>query len=160
MVDRLTGETLAADNIVVLFANHTYENLAGTILKIRLLYLDRQPGLLFRNGQWYAIQWSTLKQNLMLQDEQGRPIALKPGQTYFEILSRQSTWADADHLDADRHGDAGADAVPHPKPDSHGEPCSLAIFLGRLKMLPSQAPYATFGARAAPPTRAARHTRR
>ncbi len=92
MVDRLTGETLGADNIVVLFANHTYENLAGTILKIRLLYLDRQPGLLFRNGRWYPIQWSTLKQNLMLQDRDGRPIALKPGQTYFEVVSRQSTW--------------------------------------------------------------------
>jgi hypothetical protein len=92
LVDRLTGDTLGAENIVVLFANHTYENLAGTILKIRLLYLDRQPGLLFRDGRWYSIHWSTLKQNLMLQDENGRPIALKPGQTYFEVVSRQSTW--------------------------------------------------------------------
>ncbi len=98
LVDRLTGETLGADNVVVLFANHTYENLAGTILKIRLLYLDRQPGLLFRDGRWYTIQWSTLKQNLMLEDEDGRPIALKPGQTYFEVVSRQSTWDSAERV--------------------------------------------------------------
>ncbi|MGA9190857.1 MAG: DUF3048 C-terminal domain-containing protein [Anaerolineales bacterium] len=98
LVDRLTGETLGADNIVVLFANHTYENLAGTILKIRLLYLDRQPGLLLRDGRWYAIQWSTLKQNLMVQDQSGRPIALKPGQTYFEVVSRQSTWDPTDRV--------------------------------------------------------------
>ncbi len=95
LVDRLTGETLGADNIVVLFANHTYENLAGTILKIRLLYLDRQPGLLYRDGRWYSIQWSTLKQDLMLHDQNGHPIALKPGQTYFEVVSRQSTWDSA-----------------------------------------------------------------
>jgi len=98
LFDRLTGETLGADNIVVLFANHTYENLAGTILKIRLLYLDRQPGLLLRDGRWYAIQWSTLKQNLMLQDQDGHPIALKPGQTYFEVVSRQSTWDSAERV--------------------------------------------------------------
>jgi hypothetical protein len=92
LVDRLTGEPLGADNIVILFADHSYENLAGTILKIRLLYLDKQPGLLFRDGRWYAILWSSLKQNLMLEDESGMPIALKPGQTFFEVVSRQSTW--------------------------------------------------------------------
>jgi hypothetical protein len=92
LVDKLTGQTLSADNIVVLFANHSYENLAGTILKIRLLYLDNQPGLLFRDGRWYAIKWSSLKQNLMIRGEDGGAIALKPGQTFFEVVSRQSTW--------------------------------------------------------------------
>ncbi len=98
LVDRLTGDTLSADNLVVLFAGHSYENLAGTILTIRLLYLDRQPGLLLRDGRLYPIQWSTLRQNLMLEDVDGQPISLRPGRTYFEVVSRESTWDETARL--------------------------------------------------------------
>ena len=92
LTDRLTGETLSADNVVVLFAKHTFENAAGTILQIQLLDLDHQQGLLFRNGHRYDIQWSTLRQTFQIQDAEGHPIALKPGNTFFEVVSYRSSW--------------------------------------------------------------------
>jgi hypothetical protein len=56
--DRLSGERLAADNLVVLFADHKFQNLEGTILSIELAYVPRRFGLLFRDGRQYDIQWS------------------------------------------------------------------------------------------------------
>jgi hypothetical protein len=92
LADRLTGETVGADNVVVLFANHKYDNSAGTILEIDMLYKNRQRGLLFRDGRQYDIQWSSLRQQFSLQDLQGNPLQLKPGRTFFELVNIGSHW--------------------------------------------------------------------
>lgn len=92
LADRLTGETLGADNVVVLFAKHTFVNSAGTILEIQLLNLKNQHGLLFRDGRRYDIQWSSLRQTFQIENMDGRPVALKPGNTFFEVVSDLSTW--------------------------------------------------------------------
>jgi hypothetical protein len=96
--DRLTGLQLGADNVVVLFAQHKFENHAGTILDIQLQNLTNRYGLLFRDGMVYQLRWSTLKQELQMTDPEGAPLALKPGQTYFEVLSNQSTYDPAGSL--------------------------------------------------------------
>jgi Protein of unknown function (DUF3048) C-terminal domain/Protein of unknown function (DUF3048) N-terminal domain len=101
--DSLTGEPLGFPNVVVLFAQHRYVNRAATITEVELLYVQGRKGLLFRDGQYYDIGWSTLGGKLKLTDKAGEPIALKPGPTYFEVVSFQSEW-DPSKLEVHFHG--------------------------------------------------------
>jgi hypothetical protein len=93
-VDRLTGQQLAFENVLVLFANHHFENVAGTILEIDLLNRTSEWGLLFRDGMQYPVYWSTRGGNLSLKTKEGKALALKHGQTFIEVVSLQSTWDD------------------------------------------------------------------
>ena len=97
-VDHLTGEQLAFDNVLILFANHHYENLVGTILEIDLLNRTNQNGWLFRDGQQFPIKWSTRGGSLSLNAKDGGTITLKPGKTFIEVVSLQSTWDDKEKL--------------------------------------------------------------
>ncbi len=101
--DSLTGEPLGFPNVVVLFAQHRYVNRAATITEVELLYVQGRKGLLFWDGQYYDIGWATLGGKLKLTGKDGRPIALKPGPTYFEVVSFQSQW-DAAKLEVRFHG--------------------------------------------------------
>ncbi len=96
--DRLSGKQLQADNIVLMFARHEFENVAGTILEIELAFLPKRNGFLFRDGKMYEIVWSTRHLKLQLEDDQGQEIPLKPGNTFFELISFQSTWDEAERL--------------------------------------------------------------
>jgi hypothetical protein len=91
-LDRLNGSRLAADNVVVMFAQHTFENRGATIVGIELAYVPKRHGILFRNGKMYDVTWSSPRSMLSFIDETGRPIAFKPGNTYFEVVSYESTW--------------------------------------------------------------------
>lgn len=91
-VDRLTGARLSADNVVIMFARHTFENQGATIVGIELAYVPKRHGILFRDGKMYDVTWSSPKAKLTFTDGSGRPIAFKPGNTYFEIISYESTW--------------------------------------------------------------------
>ena len=93
-LDRLTGKQLGFENIVVLWAYHRYENIQGTILELGLRYMPDGYGLLFRDGSVQQIHWSTLGDRLSLRDEDGDPVLLRPGRTFFEVVSQFSTWDD------------------------------------------------------------------
>jgi len=90
MTDKLTGEQLGFENVVVLWAKHSY--LAPTVVQINLSYVWDQFGLLYRDGQVYEIKWSTRNGKLMIYDGEGTPVPLKPGKTWFEVVSFQTTW--------------------------------------------------------------------
>ena len=91
-IDQLTGEQLAFPNVVVLFAEHRFVNSTATIVEVETLYVEGRKGLLFRDGRQYDISWSTRKGELRLFGPEGNTIALKPGPTYFEVVSYQSSW--------------------------------------------------------------------
>lgn len=91
-IDQLTGEQLGFPNVVVLFAQHRFVNSTATIVEVETLYVQGRRGLLFRDGRLYDITWSTRKGELRLFGPDGEPIALRPGPTYFEVVSYQSTW--------------------------------------------------------------------
>lgn len=91
-VDRLTGARLSADNVVVMFAQHTFENRGATIVGIELAYVPKRHGILFRDGRMYDVTWSSPKSKLTFTDESLRLIAFNPGNTYFEVVSFESTW--------------------------------------------------------------------
>ncbi len=91
-IDQLTGEQLAFPNVLVLFAQHRFVNSTATIVEVETLFVEGRKGLLFRDGRQYDITWSTRKGELQLYGPEGDPIALKPGPTYFEVVSYQSSW--------------------------------------------------------------------
>jgi len=93
--DRLNGEPLTFENVVILFANH--EKISDTIIDLDLGFIDRAPALLFRDGQVYQIFWTTANDSYEKQtgqvrpirfvDAQGQPFPLKPGQTWVEAVT-------------------------------------------------------------------------
>jgi Protein of unknown function (DUF3048) C-terminal domain/Protein of unknown function (DUF3048) N-terminal domain len=98
ITDRLTGEPLAFENVVVLFAEH--ERISSTIFDLNLSYIDRAPALLFRDGQVHQIFWTTANGDyeketghlrpIRFVDAQGQPFPLKPGQTWIETVTPAS----------------------------------------------------------------------
>lgn len=88
--ENLTGEQLAFENVLVLFADHHF--LSPTIIEIKLMFVKDQRGLLFRDGEVFPVKWETRDGDLGLYDDQGNPVSLKPGGTFVEVVSYQSTW--------------------------------------------------------------------
>lgn len=94
--DRLTGEPLTYENVVVLFAEHRVVN--GNLRDVNLLYVERGKALLFRDEQMYEIYWTTASEEyeqttgklrpIRFTDAQGDPFPLKPGQTWIALVPR------------------------------------------------------------------------
>lgn len=108
--DRLNKEPLAYSNIIVLFANH--RACKETAFDIDLLYVKRGNALLFRDGQMFKMNWTTLSGDyerktgklrpIRYMDDKGEPFPMKPGQTWVYIVPTGSGYAevrDADKLD-------------------------------------------------------------
>lgn len=89
-VDALTGEQLGFENVLVLWAQHRY--VTPTIIEMELVYVRDRYGLLLRDGRVYEVHWSTPGGRLLVHGSEGEPIDLKPGSTFFEVVSHQSTW--------------------------------------------------------------------
>jgi hypothetical protein len=98
--DRLTGEQLAFENIIVLFARHEALNSNHTLIDLDLLYTMNKASL-FRDGRMYPIYWSTangdyekksgLLRPIRFVDKEGKPFPLKPGQTWVEVVDISAT---------------------------------------------------------------------
>jgi hypothetical protein len=90
-VDDLTGEQLAADNVVVLYVNHVptliVEDLLGsTSVQIQLWGEGRTQ--LFRDGTVQEGKWLRPQREdpLLFVDEAMQPLALKPGNVWIQIV--------------------------------------------------------------------------
>lgn len=96
--DRLTGEPISKENVIVIFAMHDF--LAPTLIDIRLANMPPMKTLLFRDGQMYEIFWTTkygdyeketgLTRPIRFVDAEGHPVPLKPGQTWVHIVTDYS----------------------------------------------------------------------
>jgi hypothetical protein len=94
MADRLNDEPLAFENVIILFAQHIAYY--PTVIDIKLTYIKKLPALLFRDGKMYEIYWTTISEEyeretgkvrpIRFIDANGNPFALKPGQTWVELL--------------------------------------------------------------------------
>ena len=92
--DRLNGEALTYENVIVLFADHDVQS--TTMIDIDLLYVNRGKALLFRDGQMQEIYWTTKSEAyekttgklrpIRFIDGDGNPFPLKPGQTWIELV--------------------------------------------------------------------------
>lgn len=93
--DRLTGRQLAFENVVVLFAEH--QRYRHNQLEILLGAGQKGFAYLFRDGQVFRIQWSTLnreweKETGLLRpfyfvDSYNNPIPLHPGRTWIHLVT-------------------------------------------------------------------------
>ncbi|HKZ54290.1 MAG TPA: DUF3048 C-terminal domain-containing protein [Anaerolineales bacterium] len=88
--DRLSGEQLAFENVVVLFAQHRF--VTNTIIEMELLYVKNRRGLLFRDGLVCPVKWSSLRGKLQFHSAQGTIVPLKPGPSFFEVVSNETSW--------------------------------------------------------------------
>lgn len=93
--DALTGEQVAADNLVVLFAAYTFADIwqeEDEVFHVELT--DAGRAFVFRDGLAYEALWhrTDRDQPLLLTDLNGEPLPLKPGTTFFEVLGNTSTY--------------------------------------------------------------------
>jgi len=93
LTDRLNQQPIAADNIVVLITDYEYfvKTLTTEVFEIDLMGSGDAYAL--RNGLMFKIKWQrpTPESILSLTYEDGSPYPFKPGNTWFEVLSLQST---------------------------------------------------------------------
>jgi hypothetical protein len=92
--DRLNGQSLSYENVIVLFADHTVER--EYLIDIDLLHVKRGKALLFRDEKVYEIYWTTRSEEyekttgkmrpIRFIDAEGNPFPLKPGQTWIELI--------------------------------------------------------------------------
>ncbi|MFN2198217.1 MAG: DUF3048 C-terminal domain-containing protein, partial [Anaerolineales bacterium] len=103
--DRLTGEQLAFENVIVLSVKHEVLNSAKTLIDFDLLY-TKGDAYLLRDGKVYPIYWSTIgdqyeKETGLLRpirftDRNGEPIPLKPGSSWVEVVDVTTTFSETE----------------------------------------------------------------
>jgi len=106
--DRLTGEPVSRENVIVIFANHDF--LAPTLIDIQLTNMPPMKALLFRDGEMHEIFWTTqfgdyeqetgLLRPMRFVDADGNPVALKHGRTWVHIVTTSSYAAESEISDA------------------------------------------------------------
>jgi len=96
LTDRLTGEPISPDNLVVLFVPHEYILRNPEIVDI----IVSGPGkaYLFRDGEAFELRWYRNAKNQVwtLVDLDGKTFPLKPGNTWFEVVSSKTKLANSD----------------------------------------------------------------
>ncbi len=103
--DRINGQQLGFENVVVLFADHSVLNSEGTLIDISLLY-TYNVAYLFRDGNMYEIYWTTengdyerqtgLLRPIRFVDKNFQPFPLKPGRTWVHIVDMTTTIQEVD----------------------------------------------------------------
>lgn len=93
--ERLTGEALGFENVIVMYVPHSQLNEAGTIFDVNMSFATGKAKV-FRDGQVFEIQWSTvsgpyeqesgLLRPIRFEYLDGTPFPLKPGKLWLHIL--------------------------------------------------------------------------
>ena len=88
LTDRLTGQQIAADNLVVLLAPYQYLIQTPTTEVLDIAFAGTGAAYAFRDGQGVALQWLRPAQDavISLAYQDGSPYPFKPGQTWFEVM--------------------------------------------------------------------------
>lgn len=92
--DELTGEQIAARNVVAVYANHLDTDIVEDSTGPRIYYsIEIQiwgegPATIFRDGQAFEGKWVRLQRNDLIRfvDDAGNPIPLKPGNTWIQVV--------------------------------------------------------------------------
>jgi len=94
--DRLTGEALAFDNVVVMYVLHEWY--ADEVWDIQLI--GSGQAYAFRDGQMYEVLWQRSSPNsvVSLTWPDGTPFPFKPGTTWFEVIGQGSNMNPLDGL--------------------------------------------------------------
>jgi hypothetical protein len=94
LLDRANGQQIAADNVVILVAPHQYafNTKPGPSEVIDILLTGSGPAYAFRDGQVYVLTWNRPAEDALitLTYPDGTPYALRPGNTWYQVVGRSS----------------------------------------------------------------------
>ena len=92
LVDRLTGQQITADNVVVLLLSHEYTYKSGNSEVIDIKITGSGKAYAFRDGQVYEVQWNRPSRDsvLSLSYPDGSPFPFKHGTTWFQPVGLSS----------------------------------------------------------------------
>lgn len=93
MYDAVTGLPVTTDNVVVIFVPHTFANQFEEEDEVyRIDPVGEGQAFVFRDGLAYPARWYRLDmdQPLFIADEQGKPVYLHPGRTFFQVIGETS----------------------------------------------------------------------
>lgn len=97
LMDRLTNQQVATDNVVVLYVDHFHyfyrpaTDIVPAVEIVDMNFTGRGPAYAFRDGQAYSLGWVREEgQLLYLVDSNGQRYPFKPGTTWFEVINDDS----------------------------------------------------------------------
>jgi hypothetical protein len=98
LTDALTGDPILADNVVVLWMEHTYLAFTEESQTVDMHFLSDGTAYAARDGKFYTLEWKRDARSSMLQlvYPDGSPYPLKPGNTWFEVIGESSKKTVAD----------------------------------------------------------------
>ena len=101
LTDALTGEQVSADNVIYLFVPYTFYDKyqeEDEVYHIDLIGFGK--AYLFRDGRVFSAYWRRVASNqpLLIIDPNGMPLPLKPGRTFYQVLSQDSIVVDENTL--------------------------------------------------------------
>ncbi len=96
--DALTGDPLAFENVVIVYANHVQTDIledtwGGGHMSIQIQVWGTGPALIFRDGKMYQAFWHRDDPTHMLTFDNGSggAVPLKPGHTWFQLVPLETT---------------------------------------------------------------------
>ncbi len=96
LTDRVNNQPITADNVVMVYVDHNLiKKTAGTeVFDMKLI--GQGKAYVVRDGQMFQVNWKRAKTTdvMTFVNNDGTPFALKPGQTWIEVLGTSSTLAD------------------------------------------------------------------
>lgn len=94
LVDSLTENHIAADNVIVLHIPHEYFYKSSSTEIIDQPIEGQGSGFAFRDGQLYPVTWThgSSNQLLTLTLPNGEIYPLKPGNVWFEVIGESSSF--------------------------------------------------------------------
>ncbi len=92
LTDSLTGQPLAADNLIVLLIPHEYYIHTNTTEMVQMDFMGQGNAYAFRDGKVYPIVWQREATDSLvtLIAPNGKPYPLKPGNVWFQVLGQSS----------------------------------------------------------------------
>ncbi len=94
--DALNGQQLSAANVIVAYANHVEDKRyleedygAFKAFGLQIQLWNEGPVRIFRDGEEFGGKWVRVNRDDMITfvDPQGKPIPLKPGKTWLEVVN-------------------------------------------------------------------------
>jgi hypothetical protein len=92
LLDDLTSEVIAADNVIALLVPHTYYLHTSTTEMVQIDLVGSGQAYLFRDGAAFPALWVRPETGLLfLVSPDGSQLPLKPGATYFQVMGASSS---------------------------------------------------------------------
>ena len=93
-IDNLTGAQVTADNVIVLLVPHLFHNeFDRADLMIDISLKGSGDAYLFRDGRMIKATWvrDQVNQPIQLVDSEGKPVPMKAGVTFYQVIDPEST---------------------------------------------------------------------